>query len=271
MNATFADSQSAALQRDQADGLRRLFAGARTRHIAVAANPDIAFAGLALERLAAACAEDGREVLVVDAAMAEPREMALDLASCIEPLAPRLSYLAARGLPLKHVDSRGSCEGFLQAVADAAPHAAVVIVHADPTDLGRVFARRAPRPLLLAADHPASVTTAYANMKYLAQRHGLKAFDLLLVAAAHSPRSARIANHLSITADRYAGAVLHDWASVDPSAVSELPDALRRVAQGLLADRGERLLAERGEGPQAERHRGLDPRASEARALAGAP
>jgi hypothetical protein len=264
MNATFADSQSAALQRDQADGLRRLFAGARTRHIAVAANPDIAFAGLALERLAAACAEDGREVLVVDAAMAEPREMAaLDLASCIEPLAPRLSYLAARGLPLKHVDSRGSCEGFLQAVADAAPHAAVVIVHADPTDLGRVFARRAPRPLLLAADHPASVTTAYANMKYLAQRHGLKAFDLLLVAAAHSPRSARIANHLSITADRYAGAVLHDWASVDPSAVSELPDALRRVAQGLVAERGESL--------QAERHHGLDPRASEARALAGAP
>jgi hypothetical protein len=247
---TLLERETRTRQRDQADGLRRLFAGAGTRSIAVAANPDIAFAGLALERLAAACAEGGREVLVVDAAMAEPREMAaFDLAACIEPLSPRLSYLAARGLPLRHVDSRGSCEGFLQAVADAAPRARVVIVHADPVDLGRVFARRAPRPLLLAADHPASVTTAYANMKYLAQRHGLKAFDLLLVAAAHSPRSARIADHLSLTADRYAGAVLHDWAAVDPSAVSDISDALRRVARGLMAERAERPAHAQAQAP----------------------
>jgi hypothetical protein len=222
---------------DQADGLRRMFAASRTRFIAVAANADIAFSGLALERLAAACALQGRKVLVVDAHSAQPREMAaLDLASCVEPMADDLFYLAASGLPLKHVDARGSCERFLQAAADAAPECGTVIVHADPVDLGRLFVRLAPRPLLLAADHPASVTTAYANMKYLALRHGLKAFDLLLVAAEQSPRAPRIADQLSITADRHCGAVLHDWAMVDPAARSELPPALQRIAQALLTD-----------------------------------
>ena len=230
----FLDSDaSGAMQLDQAAGLRRLFAGAMTRTLAVVANPDVAFAGLALERLAMACASPTRQVLVVDAVGAAPAEMAaVDLAACIEPLAENLHYLAARGLPLRHVDSRGSCEGFLQAVHDAAPEAGVVIVHAEPADIGRLFARREMRPLLLAADHPASVTTAYANMKYLAQRHGLKAFDLLLVAAANSPRTPRIADQLALTADRFAAAVLHDWAAVDPAAQSELPAALRRLAQG---------------------------------------
>lgn len=232
---------------DQADGLRRLFAGARTHFIAVAANPHVAFAGLALERLAAAVSaclgQPQRQVLVVDAVGAAPHEMALlDLAACIEPLhdlAPNLSYLAARGLPLKHVDARGSCEGFLAALMQAAPDAGAVIVHAEASELGRLFARRAPRPLLLAADHPASVTAAYANMKLLAQRHGLMAFDLLLVAAAQSPRTPRIAEQIALTADRFAGAVLHDWAPIDPAsarAERALPAGLLRLVHGLLGD-----------------------------------
>jgi hypothetical protein len=220
---------------DQADGLRRLFSAARTRFIAVAANPDVAFAGLALERLASVCASAERKVLVVDAARGTPHEMAaVDLSACIEPLGDNLSYLAARGLPVRHVSARGSCEAFLDAVTDAAPEAAVVIVHADAHELGRLFARRALRPLLLAADHPVSVTSAYANMKLLAQRHGLMAFDLLLVAAANSPRTPRIAEQLALTAERFAGAVLHDWAAIDPAAQGEWPRALLRLAQGLL-------------------------------------
>ena len=222
---------------DQADGLRRLFGGTRTRFIAVAANPDVAFAGLALERLASVCASPERKVLVVDAARGTPHEMArVDLSACIEPLGDNLSYLAARGLPVRYVSARGSCEAFLDAVAEAAPEAAVVIVHADAHELGRLFARRALRPLLLAADHPVSVTSAYANMKLLAQRHGLMAFDLLLVAAANSPRTPRIAEQLAVTAERFAGAVLHDWAAIDPAAQGEWPRALLRLAQGLLGD-----------------------------------
>jgi hypothetical protein len=231
--------------RDQADGLRRLFAGARTRFIAVAANPDVAFAGLALERLASACAstlsEEGRKVLVVDAAGGEPHEMAaVDLSACVEPLGDNLLYLAAEGLPVRYVSTRGSCEAFLDAVTDAAPEAAVVIVHAPAHELGRLFGRRALRPLLLAADHPQSVTSAYANMKLLSQRHGLMAFDLLLVAAANSPRTPRIAEQLALTAERFSGAVLHDWAAIDPAAddlsPAHAPRALLRLAQGLLGD-----------------------------------
>lgn len=225
---------------DQADGLRRIFAGARTRFVAAAANPEVAFAGLALERLAVAVSrtlDPGRRVLVVDAAAGSPHEMAaLDLAACIEPIADGLDYLAARGLPLRHVDARGSCEGFLEALVQAAPQCGAVIVHAPPAELGRIFARRAVCPLLIAADHPASVTAAYANMKLLAQRHALLAFDLLLVAAAGSPRLGRIAEQLAATADRFAGAALRDWATIDPAARHELPAALQRLAAGQLAD-----------------------------------
>lgn len=221
---------------DQADGLRRMFAGSRQRFIAVAANPNVAFAGLALERLASVYASRERKVLVVDAVGGVPQEMAaVDLASCIEPLGDNLVHLAARGLPMRYVSTRGSCESFLDALSDAAPDAGVVIVHAEASELGRLFARHALRPLLLAADHPASVTAAYANMKLLAQRHGLMAFDLLLVAAATSPRTARIAEQLALTADRFAGAVLHDWAAIDPAARADWPRALLRLAQGLLA------------------------------------
>jgi flagellar biosynthesis protein FlhG len=223
--------------RDQADGLRRLFSAAQTRFIAVAANPDVAFAGLALERLASACADvdPERKVLVVDAVRGTPDEMAaLDLSACIERLDDRLCYLAARGLPMRHVDARGSCDGFLQALADAAPEAGTIVVHAEPGELGRLFSQRAPRPVLLAADHPASVTAAYANMKLLAQRFGLMAFDLLLVAAANSPRTPRIAEQLALTADRFAGAALHDWAAIDPAAAGAAPRALLRLARGLI-------------------------------------
>ncbi|HET9821126.1 MAG TPA: flagellar biosynthesis protein [Burkholderiaceae bacterium] len=223
---------------DQADGLRRLFGHGRTRFVAVAANAEVAFSALALERLAAACAGPGQRVLVVDAAPGSPapHEMAaLDLAAGVEVLTPQLSVLAARGLPLRHVDARGSCAGFLQAVADAAPQCQVVIVHAEAAELGRLFARREACPLLLAADHPSSVTSAYANLKLLAQRHGLMAFDLLLVAAAHSPRTPRIVEQLRRTADQFVGAVLRHWAVIDPGAAAGEPHAaLDRLAQAQL-------------------------------------
>ena len=108
---------------------------------------------------------------------------------------------------------------------------------ADPNllDLGAA-SWAAWRPLLLAADHPASVTSAYANMKLLAQRHGLMASDLLLIAAANSPRTPRIAEQLALTAERFAGAVLHDWAAIDPAAQSDWPRALMRLAQSQMAD-----------------------------------
>ena len=225
-----------AVPADQADGLRRLFGAHRPRYVAVVANAEMAFSGLLLERLADACIAAGRRTLVVDAAASAPPPhelVALDLAAGIQAMAPGVDYLAARGLPLRHVDSRGSCAGFLQAITQAAPLADVVIVHADASELGRLFTGRAVRPLLLAADHPASVTQAYAGLKLLAQRHSLMAFDLLLAASPQQPRVLRIAEQLAQTADRFVGAALHDWACIDPIDTDPAP-SLARLVHGLL-------------------------------------
>jgi flagellar biosynthesis protein FlhG len=224
---------------DQADGLRRLFAHARVRFVPVASNPHVAFGGVMLERLCAAFGEHGKHTLVVDAGERSPIHSdvaTLDLAGCIEALSPQVSYLAARGLPLKFVDTHGSTAPFLQAVSDAAPHADVVLVHAAASDLCRMFAKSEARPLLLADDRPASVTHAYAAMKVLTQRAGLVVHDLLLSAAASSPRAERIAMQIATCADDFLGAVLRDWVQIEPTGdADDAPaPALRRWARDTL-------------------------------------
>jgi flagellar biosynthesis protein FlhG len=205
---------------DQADGLRRMFAARRCRVLALAANPQVAFGGVVLDRVAAGLAALGREVLVVDAAAGAPapHELAvLDLAAGIERLSDRVGYLPARGLPLRFVDTRGSAAGLLDALQAAAPWAGVLLVHADAAELARLLTRCAARPLLLAADHPESLKHAYASAKLLAQRTGLATFDLLLAAGAQSPRLDRIVSSLALCAERFLGALLYDWALVDPA------------------------------------------------------
>ena len=219
---------SAPMPLDQADGLRRLFAGRRRHVLPLAANPHVAFAGVVLDRLAAVLAAQGREVLVVDAASSSPlpHELArVDLAACIEPIAPRVAYLPARGLPMAHVDTRGSAGGFIDAVQLAAPQAEVLLLHADAADLARLFKHRAARPLLIGADHPESIKHAYATCKLLVQRCALLSFDLLLAASPQSPRAAAIAQSLSDCADSFLGATLLHTALIDPAGdAAELPD-----------------------------------------------
>ena len=225
---------------DQAHGLRQLFAQAQMRYVPVVSNPHVAFGGLMLERLCAGFAERGVHTLVVDASerAAQPAEESLfELAACIEPLTARMSYIAARGLPARYVDATGSTEPFLRALREASPASQVVLVHAPAPDLCRLFARRARHaddapvcPLLLADDRPSSVTHAYAAMKVLATRAGLRVHELLLGASPQSPRAARIAVQIAICADEYLGALLRDWMLVDPTAAGRaaLTPALRR-------------------------------------------
>ena len=228
---------------DQADGLRRLFAHAQVRFVPVVSNPHVAFGGVMLERLCTAFAEHGKHTLVVDAserASAHAEMALLDLSECIEALSPQVSYLAARGLPLRFVDAQGSTHAFLRAVADAAPHADVVLVHASASEHCRLFARggdvQAVRPLLLADDRPTSVTHAYAAMKLLTQRAGLVVHDLLLGAAPQSPRAERIAMQIATCADDFLGAVLRDWVQLDPACdpSEAATPALRRLVRELL-------------------------------------
>jgi hypothetical protein len=246
------DNVSSPMPLDQADGLRRLFAHAQVCVLPVVSNPNVVFGGVMLERLCTAFAEHGRHTLVVDAAerASAPSEMALlDLAECIEPLSAQVSYLAARGLPLRFVDSSGSTNACLQAVIDAAPQCDVVLVHASAADLCRLLARSAEadrvRPLLLADDRPASVTHAYAAMKLLTQRAGLVVHDLLLGAAPQSPRAERIAMQIATCADDFLGAVLRDWVRIDPACDATEPPTpeLRRLVR-------EQLRAWSGEAPR---------------------
>lgn len=239
------DFDSKPLPLDQADGLRRLFARNRVKMVPVVSNPHVAFGGVMLERLCAGFTELGLHVMVVDASerASAPSELAvMDLADAIEPLSEGVSYLAARGLPIRHVDATGSTSPFLTALADAAPRAEVVLVHAPANELCRLFARSAElarrsgdeadlvRPLLLADDRPASVTHAYAALKLLTQRAGLVVHDLLLAAAPNSPRAERIAIQLATCADDFLGAVLRDWVRLDPATDPGAPpcEALRR-------------------------------------------
>lgn len=226
---------------DQADGLRRMFGASRPRVVAVASNPYVAFSGVLLERMTTAFAMLGCRSIVVDAAeqAPPPHELAmLDLAACVEPLSGEVAYLSARGLPMRYVDARGSSAAFLSMVAEAVPQADVLVVHAPASDLSRLLSGRAVRPVLMAADHPRSVTQAYAAMKLLAIRNGLMSHDLLLSSDPSSPRRDRIAEQLASCADRFLNAVLHDVAWVDPASdVHDMPSAeLLRLAHALLLD-----------------------------------
>jgi hypothetical protein len=241
---------------DQAHGLRQLFAAPRQRFVPLVHNPHVAFGGVAMERLCAAFAEAGLKTLVVDAAESASavHELAqVDLSACIEKLSADVSYLAARGLPMRWLDARGTTGGFLGALAEAAPRADVILVHAGATDLARLFARRMPRPILQAADRPESVTHAYAAMKVLSQRLGVLAYDLVVAASAASPRVARIAESLGGCADRFLGAALGDWALADPASDPDepVPAALRRLAAGQLGEHVEHAAAEPNHYPAA--------------------
>lgn len=230
---------------DQADGLRRLFGAQRTRFVALVHNPHVAYGGVVMERLTAAWAQRGLHTLVVDAADSAraPHELAqVELAGCVEPLSAEVSFLAARGLPMRYVDTRGSTAAFLDALATAAPAAQVVLVHASASDLARLFAQRPMRPVLLADAGAPALTAAYGAAKLLAQRAGLMVFDLVLPLPPEGPLAQRVAQRLAECADHFMGAALHDWAAVAPDAPpnAALPPALRRLALALLdgADAG---------------------------------
>jgi len=225
---------------DQADGLRRLFTGSRVRFVPVVSNPNVAHASALLEALCRGFAELGLNTLVVDAGEASPPadELAsVDLASCIEKLSREVSYLAARGLPMRHLNSKGSAASFLEALTQAAPQAEVVLLHAGAAELARVVASRDVLPVLLADLETSSITHAYASMKWLSSRAGLMVYSLLLAANPQLRAAGQIAQRIGSCGDGFLGAVLRDWACFDPKnpPSSPLPDEVRHLCRELLA------------------------------------
>lgn len=237
--------RSAAAVRDQAHGLRQLFAQRQPRVLPLVHNPLVPDAGAVMERLCVALAALGQRTLVVDAAdtatPAQPLAL-VDLAACIEPLSPQVSYLAAGGLPPNFLDSRATMAGFLEALRSAAQAPACradwVLLHAGAADLRRMFAGQAPRPLLLAGNRPDSLTHAYTAMKLLSQRLGTLTYDLLVAGDVSDLRAQRMADRLAECADHFLGAALRRVAVVDPlaSAGADPGPGLQRLLRDRLAD-----------------------------------
>ncbi len=234
---------------DQAHGLRRLFAASKTRFVPVVSNPAVMGAGVLLEGLCAAFAELNLQTLVVDAGESSPAPSELaqvELSNCIERLSPRVSYLAARGLPMRYINAQGSAASFLEALAAAAPEADVILLHAPAAELARVVALREVRPLLLADTDPRSVTEAYAGMKWLTQRAGLMVYSVLMSCPPQLRLATRIAQQLSQCADTYLGAVVADAVCWDTrSARAPLSAEVLQLARELLmaSPPGERASA----------------------------
>jgi hypothetical protein len=204
---------------DQADGLRRMFAASRAVIVPVVANPHVEHHGAVLARLASVFAEKGLNTLVVDAAdtAPEPGELAfIDLPACVEPLSPQLAYLAARGLPMQHVDTRGSCASFIPRMLNVVSDVDVVVIHAEARVLARMLGEQPLRPILLASGASESLTHAYAALKLLVQRLGLMSFDLVMPSVkGRGPTPAQIARRVSDCADRFLAAAMHDCATID--------------------------------------------------------
>lgn len=208
---------------DQAHGLRQMFPSRVLRFVPVVSNPQVIFGGVVLERLCAAYAGFGMKTLVVDAGerARPPSELAsFDLSEGIEALSSHVSYLPAKGLPLRHVDAQGSSATLIDTLANAAPQVDVVILHASASELVRVLAQRARghnlRPLVFTDENPAGMTHAYAAVKVMAQRAHWMAYDLLVCGNPESRMASQIAHRMEQCADSFLGAAQRDWQQINP-------------------------------------------------------
>lgn len=236
-------SASPAQPVDQAQGLRQMFAARVLRFIPVVANTRSSAGGLVLERLCAAYAACGLSTLVVDAGelARAPSELAeFDLSEGIERLSEHVSYMAARGLPLKFADARGSCSTLLDELADASARSDVVLLHASASELVRIFGDRCRghnlRPLVFTNDLAEGLTDAYAAVKVLSQRGGWMAYDLLMCAPRRSQQADEVIRRLARCSDQFLGAAQRVALRLDPFEPASIdPDArFMELAAGLL-------------------------------------
>ena len=169
---------------------------------------------------------------------------------CIERLSERVSYLPARGLPIRFVDATGSTA---RVAAARSPKRRRGLTSssstpARPSCAGcsraprRHAATRPPCPLVLADDRPRQRHPCLCGDEAAwRSAPACAVHDLLLGAAPQSPRAERIASQMASCADSFFGAVLRDWARDRPGrrAPSRRSLALRRSSRHRLGARAD--------------------------------
>jgi flagellar biosynthesis protein FlhG len=220
-----------------------MFATRSLRFIPVMVNRAAGCGGLVLERLCTAYATMGLRVLVVDASdqARPPHELAeFDLSEGMEVLSSHVSYMPARGLPLRYVDARGHCGSLLDALADAAPKCDVVLVHASAGELVRLFAQRGRghdlRPLVFTNDLADGLKEAYAGIKVFSARAAWMIYELIVCAPPISRQARTVARRLAECSDTFLGVAQRDWQELDLLAPpeSDVPGGLMQMASELL-------------------------------------
>ena len=209
---------------DQADGLRRLLARAPIRIIA--------FAGLlrgmgvtsVAMNLAAALAQQGRQVLLLD----EHHPSAGSVCSLwnIEPAGSVADVMSQR-LSCEDAMARATCgAGVLPALEPVAafdplrlePHQVVLIdARLDPAGNLSPLARMAGELVLVLRSDPTAITATYAGIKRLHYAHALKQLRFVLNGIADEESAHRIAHNMAQTGSRYLGVSLESggWVHAD--------------------------------------------------------
>jgi len=241
---------------DQAEGLRRLLAPARTRALALDTTALPLSAGRAVVALASACAAAGRDVLVLDAGRGEVAG-ALSLTwrhGLADVLAGRCRAADAvlatpagfRLLPAGRLSSPLEAKDLGRALAELAEAPTLVLVHCGGAQEPLLRIAAAGELLLVAGSGAESLTRVYARIKELARREGRRSFRLL-VCGAKEAEARRAQQAVARTALSYAGAAVGFGGSVRAGSAPLGEDWLR-VAHALegwrLAELGPRPCAE---------------------------
>ncbi|HEV8502818.1 MAG TPA: hypothetical protein VGR63_14665 [Casimicrobiaceae bacterium] len=200
---------------DQATGLRRLFVRTATPVGAIAGVD----ADAAIVALAAACADVGERVLIIDrsrggiAGQAGLRarhelwhvlegDVTIDMA--LLPLADHVTLLpAARGLDLVAAERHDWRKGVATALGRMAATFDTWLVHGLPP-----AAEGCARPLFTVAPSRAGVTDIYARIKALASSQGRRHFGIVATRTAGDAAGEAVFAGLAATARRFLGVEL---------------------------------------------------------------
>ena len=200
---------------DQADGLRRMLARTPTRVLAFASMLRGMGVTSVVMNLAAALAQQGRQVLVLDEH--HPARESIDQQWGLAPHGNLAVVLAGR-MACEEAAATAACGASVLPVMDCAeafdpqrlqPHQ-VVLIDARLDTGGHLspLARTAGEVVVVLRADPTAITATYAGIKRLHYAHALKQLRFVLNGIADEEGAQRIAHNMAQVGSRYLGVSL---------------------------------------------------------------